>query len=196
MSSTSDERPGMEGHCKGGRGERQRFILGPILLTVPGTLGLIGGLYAAGLPRIEGLDPTVGALSLALQCLFIAMLPYAAVCLTILNNRLLEGAHDPLAGAESERLAIHCRVMQNHLEQLVWFGICLLALSTLLRPAELHLLPILAGVFCLGRLLYWWGYLREGTLERRYGVQITFSVNIGQLLAVFALLLTRGFVGI
>jgi uncharacterized membrane protein YecN with MAPEG domain len=32
--------------------------------------------------------------------------------------------------------------------------------------------------FAVARLVYWWGYLRSGTLGRAPGVQLTFSLNI------------------
>ncbi len=127
----------------------------------------------------------------ALQWVVVAMIPYAAVCLHILNTRLNEGAHDPTQDTPSDSLAIHCRVLQNNLEQFVWFGTCLVALASLVTPSELHLFPILSVAFCVARLTYWWGYLQEGTIGRRYGVQITFSITISMLIGVLALSLTR-----
>ncbi len=75
--------------------------------------------------------------------------------------------------------------MQNTLEQLVWFALCLLPLATYLAPAQAHLIPIACTFFALARFSYWWGYLRSGTLGRSFGVQLTFSLNI--LLLVLAL---------
>jgi uncharacterized membrane protein YecN with MAPEG domain len=124
-------------------------------------------------------------LVLAVRWLLVAMIPYAAVCLTILSVRFFEGAHNPLLGAESERLKIHCRVMQNTLEQLVWFALCLLPLATWLHPAQARFIPVACAFFALARFIYWWGYLRSGTLGRSLGVQLTFSLNI--LLLVLAL---------
>ena len=191
MTRPSDEVPGMEGHVVGGRAERKRFLMGSVSLTVPITLAFVGGLFYADVFGVtDGATPHA-ILVLAVQSLFVAMLPYAAVCLTILQRRLTEGAHNPLVAEASERLAIHCRVMQNTLEQLVWFAICTLALATVLTPSEAHLLPIAAGTFCIARLLYWWGYLRKGTLGRRYGVQVTFTLNIGLLIATGVLLIAR-----
>lgn len=113
--------------------------------------------------------------------------PYAAVCLVILYRRYAEGAHNPLLGEESERLRVHCRVMQNTLEQLLWFTLCLLALSTFLSPSQMRLVPILCVFFALARFVYWLGYLRAGTLGRAPGVQLTFLLNIPLLMATLAL---------
>jgi uncharacterized membrane protein YecN with MAPEG domain len=124
--------------------------------------------------------------------LLVAIIPYAAVCLVILYTRYAEGAHNPLAGGESERLKTHCRVMQNTLEQLVWFALCIVPLATYLSPTQVRLVPILCVAFAVARSIYWWGYLRDGTLRRAPGVQMTFSLNI-PLLAVALVLFARGF---
>jgi uncharacterized membrane protein YecN with MAPEG domain len=115
------------------------------------------------------------------------MIPYAAVCLVILTARFFEGAHNPLLAQESERLKIHCRVMQNTLEQLIWFALCVMALATYLTPTQARLVPIVCSFFAAARFVYWWGYLRNGTLGRAPGVQLTFSLNI--LLLVLASIL-------
>jgi uncharacterized membrane protein YecN with MAPEG domain len=125
-------------------------------------------------------------LILAVQWLLVALTPYAAVCLNILYVRYAEGAHNPLLGEEGERLKIHCRVMQNTLEQLIWFALCLLALATYLAPDQARIIPILCVFFAFARFLYWWGYLRRGTLGRSPGVQVTFLLNIPLL--VYSLL--------
>lgn len=179
-----EDNPGMKDHPVGGLGRRRRLIISSTVLTVPGTWALVGVPYVLGWPEVAvGAGP--GArLAFALPWCFVAMLPYALVCLTISQVRLFQGAHDPLAGAEDEALKIHCRVMQNTLEQLVWFVLCVLPLVTFLGEQQLHLVPLLAGVFVLARLVYWRGYFRDGTLGRRYGVQMTFTLNISLLLLV------------
>jgi len=95
-----------------------------------------------------------------------------------LYQRYAEGAHNPFVGGESERLQVHCRVMQNTLEQLLWFALCILPLATYLSPNQARLIPILCVFFAFARLVYWWGYLRRETLGRAPGVQFTFLLNI------------------
>jgi len=68
--------------------------------------------------------------------------------------------------------------MQNTLEQLLWFALCILPLATYLSPPQARLIPILCVFFAFARLVYWWGYLRRGTLGRAPGVQLTFLLNI------------------
>lgn len=181
--------PQMAGHPVGDKAARKRFISRSIGRTVPGTLLVVGGLYGF-LPPIEGMETLAERLALTLRWLFVAMLPYAAVCLTILVQRFFEGAHNPLAGGESEALRIRGRVLGNTLEQLVWLAVCLLALATLLEPAQMRIVPIACLFFVFARLVYWWGYLRAGTLGRAPGVQLTFSLNL-LLLVLAASLLVR-----
>lgn len=167
---------------------RRRFIRRSIWWTVPGVCLAVAAGYALSPPLREASD--AGArLAMAARWLVVALIPYAAVCAHIATARYFEDAHDPLAGAESERLKIHCRVMQNTLEQLLWFAICILALATLLGPAQARVVPVLCVAFAAARFVYWWGYLRQGTLGRAPGVQMTFTINIASLAAVLVLLL-------
>jgi uncharacterized membrane protein YecN with MAPEG domain len=152
-------------------------------LTIPGTLAIIGVAFALA-PNPVGLTEASARLMFTFRWLFVAFLPYAAVCLHILYARFAEGAHNPLLGAESERLRIHCRVMQNTLEQLVWFTFCILPLATYLTPPAMRLIPIVCLFFAVARMVYWWGYLRPTTLGRAPGVQLTLTLNILLLVAV------------
>lgn len=167
----------------GDKPARQRTIAKSLWFTLPGTYAVIALAYAA-LPPLPGVGEATARLVLALRWLPVALLPYAAVCLVILMQRFFEGAHNPLRGEESEGLAIHCRVMHNTLEQLVWFVLCLLALATWLDAGQARLIPIVCVAFAVARLVYWWGYLRQGTLGRAPGVQMTFAINVGMLGAV------------
>ena len=165
------------------KGDRQRVILSTVWFTVPGTFVLLAIGYWA-MPPLAQMEGAAPRLILAVRWLVVALLPYAAVCLWIAFARLLEGAHNPLLGSESESLKIHCRVMQNTLEQLVWFAVCLLALSTYLSGEQARIIPVLCTFFALARFVYWWGYLRAVTLGRAPGVQLTLSLNVALLVAV------------
>ena len=79
---------------------RKQFIARSIWLTVPGTPLLIAAIYAL-MPPLGGVETLVDRLALTLRWIFVAMLPYAAVCLVILARRFFEGAHNPLLGGES-----------------------------------------------------------------------------------------------
>ena len=165
---------------------RQRFIRGSLWFTVPGTYAILGAAYAV-VPPLAGLTEPGERLLLAARWLLVAFTPYAAVCLTILYQRYAEGAHNPLRGGESESLKVHCRVMQNTLEQLVWFAFCILPLATFLTSSEARFIPIACVFFAMARFVYWWGYFRSGTLGRSPGVQFTFLLNV----PLFVLVLVR-----
>ena len=181
----SADRSQTASHAAWDKPARQRLLGRTAWFTVPATYLLLGVAYAV-VPPLPGLDEPGARVLLALRWLLIAMIPYAAVCLTILAARFFEGAHNPLLGGESERLRIHCRVMQNTLEQLAWFTLCVLPLASFLQPPQARLIPIVCVFFAFARLVYWWGYLRRGTLGRGSGVQLTFALNI----ALLALALT------
>lgn len=181
------------GHPVGDKAARQRFIARSLWFTLPGTALVIGALYHL-VPPLAGVETLAERLALTMRWLFVAMLPYAAVCLTILARRFVEGSHDPLAGGESEALRIHGRVLGNTLEQLVWLALCLLALATLLEPAQMRIVPVACVFFVFARLVYWWGYLRAGTLGRAPGVQLTFALNL-PLLVLVAILFVRSLLG-
>lgn len=151
--------------------------------TIPGTLAVLAAAYVLA-PVPGGLADAGERLLFTFRWLFVAFLPYAAVCLHILYARFAEGAHNPLLRTESERLQVHCRVMQNTLEQLVWFALCVLALSAYLSPPQMRLVPVACVLFAVARGVYWWGYLRGNTLGRAPGVQLTFTLNIFLLVAV------------
>ena len=182
--------PEITAHPAPGKAARKHLIARSIWFTVPGTIAVIGFAYKL-VPPLGGLEEPIARLTLATRWLVVAMLPYAAVCLTILGVRLFEGPHDPTRGGESDHLKIHVRVMQNTLEQLVWFALCILAIAPMLAPAEARLVPIACVFFFFARLIYWWGYLRIGTLARAPGVQLTFTLNIFLLLLALALLVRR-----
>ena len=132
---------------------RQRLIARSIWFTVPGTIAVIG-VACKLVPPLGGLEEPIARLTLATRWLVVAMIPYAAVCLAILGVRFFEGSHDPTRGGESDRLKIHCRVMQNTLEQFVWFAVCIFAIAPMLAAAEAHLIPIVCVFFLVARLVY------------------------------------------
>ena len=77
--------------------------------------------------------------------------------------------------------------MQNTLEQLIWLAFCIFALATVLAPSQARIIPIACAFFAIARLVYWLGYLRNGTLGRAPGVQLTFTLNISLLVVTFVM---------
>jgi uncharacterized membrane protein YecN with MAPEG domain len=179
--------PGHATHPLGDAGTRRRFIAGHAWLTVPATaLCIAAGYFLSPVP--SGVESATGRVLVALRWLPVAMLPYVASCGVIMSGRFFEGSHDPLRGGESERLKIHCRVMQNTLEQLVWFTVSLLAVASLVSAEQARIVPVACVAFAVARALYWWGYLRKGTLGRAPGVQTTAIINGLLLVAALGML--------
>jgi uncharacterized membrane protein YecN with MAPEG domain len=168
---------------------RKRFIIRTVWLTIPAPI-VVGWLAFRYMPAAHGLDMSGERLAFAARWLVVAMIPYVASCLSIAGFRFFEGAHDPMKDVASPRIQILCRVMQNTLEQLVWFGIALFAFAGMATPWQARIIPIACALFALARFVYWIGYTRSGTLGRAPGVQLTFSLNIHMLVAV-ALLMAR-----
>jgi uncharacterized MAPEG superfamily protein len=166
---------------------RQRYIARSGWLAIPGTAAATAIGYVL-LPAPEGMDTSVARVMLALRWLPVAILPYVATCVYIMRARFHEGPHDPLDGTETQRLRIHCRAMQNTLEQLLWFTVPLLAVAAQIDPRMVKIVPIACVLFAVARFVYWRGYLRKGTLGRAPGVQMTMSINVPLLLGALALL--------
>jgi uncharacterized membrane protein YecN with MAPEG domain len=161
---------------------RQRVIARSMAFTVPAGAAVLALAYAYA-PPPAGLDGMAERLAFTLRWLFVAFLPYAAVCLVILYRRFAEGSHNPLRHPATRTLEVHCRVMQNTLEQLVWLAFCLLPLATWLAPPQLRIVPVACVFFCAARLVFWAGYFRADSLGRAPGVQLTFTLNVALLAA-------------
>jgi uncharacterized MAPEG superfamily protein len=88
----------------------------------------------------------------------------------------------------AERLAVQVRIQRNTLEQLVLMVLAHVALSTLLPPDQLTLIPTLVLLFVIARIVYWIGYTINPVF-RTLGFVATFYPNIFALgYAAFLLL--------
>ena len=76
------------------------------------------------------------------------------------------------AGPPSERLAIKAAFLQNTLEQVVLAAGFYFALAAVAGGAWLALLPVAAGLFVIGRVLFYRGYPR-GAQGRSLGMGLT-----------------------
>ncbi len=176
----------------GAVGQRQQVIASSIRWTAP--LVVLGvpllHLFVVPSPQVEGMAER---LALAVHCALIAAVPYFAVCMTILSTRFRSGSHDPISHAETPAMKIDCRVLQNHLEQLVLFTLVMLALATTLPRDHLQILPIATAVVFVARFIYWRGYHRNGTLGRAPGVQLTMFVTAPLMVLAVVLVVLSAF---
>ncbi|MGI9423669.1 MAG: MAPEG family protein [Hyphomicrobiaceae bacterium] len=76
------------------------------------------------------------------------------------------------------------RCLQNTLEQLAIFICATASLSAVLRPSEVHILPILTAWFVFARLVFWVGY-RLSPQGRAFGFAATIYPSIGVLIFTF-----------
>lgn len=155
---------------------RARGLVGlQIALSVPLQLAFVWlGTHAVewSLPA-EGLAERL-AFALRWQLLGVATL--LAMIGMIAGARPLWG--ETIGGDPNARqLEVHVRVQRNTLEQLVLMIGSHLALATLLPHEELALLPALALLFVVSRVVYWVGYVRDPML-RTLGFVATFYPNI------------------
>lgn len=79
-------------------------------------------------------------------------------------------------------------ILQNTLEQCVFAFGSHLALAAQIPNRWMTVLPGLAGLFCLGRALFWMGY-RSGAAARAFGFALTFYPSLGACIVAAILLL-------
>ncbi|HEY9632236.1 MAG TPA: MAPEG family protein [Coleofasciculaceae cyanobacterium] len=127
------------------------------------------------------LDTVEQRLIFTLRCQIFPVLMLFTGIAAVANDRFLSPAINPLAGAESEGIRVHLRYLGNTLEQFVLFFIANLILSTFLDANTIKLIPILAMVFVLGRLAFWFGYLKN-PLYRAFGMGVTLYPTAAVLL--------------
>ena len=95
------------------------------------------------------------------------------------------------AGPPSDRLAIKAAFLQNTLEQTVLAGGFYLALAAVAGGPWLALLPVAAGLFVVGRVLFYVGY-PGGAQGRALGIALTMMPSAMGYPLVAALALLTG----
>lgn len=137
-------------------------------LSLPPALVLWVALRHA-LPPIAA-DPMAFALGCSGAVLLLTLAPGIEA---VAHERLFHASIDPLAGADSRRLMVNQRYLQNTLEQAALFvpGLFLLAH----HADDLRAVAAIAILWTLGRWAYWIGYHID-PLWRGLGV---FSMGIG-----------------
>jgi hypothetical protein len=155
------ERPGHSLHVVLGQALAGLCICGAVTLAVHYYLPLATS--AAG--------TSSGRIVFALRCqLFPALMLFAGIeAVAILRG--LELISGRLAQTAGHSLHIHQRYVANTVEQLVPFSLVTIALSTF-PTVDMRVIPTMAGLFVLGRVLFWIGYIVD-PLYRALGMTIT-----------------------
>ena len=138
---------------------QRRTLMAGVLVALPLALAVWFALYA-WLPPLAGMESADSRLAFALKCCCVAVL----LCLfmgieAVAHQRLGSAAIDPLRGAESPRMKVDLRYLQNTLEQLLLFAPGLLGLA--LYCADGHAMRAVVAttvVWIVSRYAFWIGY--------------------------------------
>jgi hypothetical protein len=95
----------------------------------------------------------------------------------VIVARGLGRAFNPLTDPESPFQRVSQRVLSNSVEQTLIFLPALAALVALSPPADLGAARVAVGLFALGRLLFWGGYLIH-PFWRAPGMAMTLSTTL------------------
>ncbi|EMP24143.1 Transmembrane protein 79 [Chelonia mydas] len=108
----------------------------------------------------------------ALRCLLIAVVPSMLGVMFGALAKLCSVAIDPL-DTRSPPVLLHRLYVTSSMEQFVIFGLNMVVLATFLAQEHLRLIPILAGLFSIGRCCYWIS-LHVGSAYRGFGFGLAF----------------------
>jgi hypothetical protein len=138
---------------------QQRTLMIGVLISAPLTVGIWLALYY-GLPPVTHAEAPLDRLLFAINCCCVAMLLSLALGIeAVAHERLNSRAINPLLGAESLRMQVNLRFLQNTLEQSLLFIPGLLALSHYCTDGQ-SMRAVLAttAVWILARAVFWIGY--------------------------------------
>jgi len=171
----------------------QRGILKGSLAGLVGAAVLGGTAYvslpasAFGVSALESLEQRI---AFAIKADVFVLLWLAGCVRQVSGGRFRSEAD--IAGAAyaepSAAIAVRRAVLQNSLEQTVLAIGAHLALSVLLRGRELMLIPVLVGLYLLGRIWFSFGYER-GPSGRAGGMALTAAPTLAALLLAGVLML-------
>ena len=159
---------------------QQRTVVGSALVAIIFSTMLVLIAYFFIPWFLPLLDTPEQRLIFTLRCQIFPVLMLFAGVVAVSRGRFSSAAINPLAGAESALMQVHLRYLRNTLEQCVLFCIASLVLSTYLDSHSIKLIPILAAVFVLGRIAFWFGYLQD-PMNRGVGMAITLYPTIAVL---------------
>ena len=171
--------------------EQRRVLRGIAGALAVAVLVLGVGIAVTG-PLVPPLPRLEDRLAYALRCDLFVVAWLAAGIAAVARARFLSPGDIGGAGlgAAGSGLAVARAVLQNTLEQVVLAVTGHLALASLLRGREMVLLPLLAVLFCAGRLAFWIGY-PHGAGSRAFGFGLTFYPSVLALSGALALIVLR-----
>ena len=140
---------------------QQSALMAGMLLAIPVAVAFWLAVYHL-LPPIEGMAEPVDRLMFAFGCGCVAiLLCFVTAIEAVAHERLFSSAIDPLAGAESPRMIVNLRYLQNTLEQLMLFVPGLLALAWYSADGRsMRAVVATTAVWIVARFVFWIGYHR------------------------------------
>ncbi len=172
----------------------QRSIVRDSLLAIAVCAAVLAAGYAwlpAGWFGLDHSLATADRIAFALQSDLVIFLWLAGCVRAVSKGRFLSPVDigGSASGPPSTVLKVRAAVLQNSLEQTVLAVGAHLTLATVLRGAELRVIPLLVALYLFGRVTFAWGYARR-PVGRAFGMAVTgvatvvgYGLAIGLLLA-------------
>ena len=133
-------------------------------------------------------------LAFAVQwCMVPAFALLAMIWVTMNTRFLTDAAIDGTRTPASRFMEINLRATQNTLEQAVLAAFAWIGLAVALPPEQLGLIPVLAVLFGLGRVLFWVGYQLH-PMARASGFCLSIVPNTFAIVWLFGRALSGSFV--
>lgn len=159
---------------RGFRAQQRGVVLRMELALAAAVAGMAAALYAG---RADVPPDMAGRLAMAVKAGLVPAIWLAATIGDVARRRFL--SPDGIDGGDVSALTGARSVLQNTLEQAALTWPVWLAVAFFMdRPASL--LIALAGLFSLGRLLFWTGW-RRGAVARAFGFGLTFYPTVAAL---------------
>jgi hypothetical protein len=114
------------------------------------------------------------------RALTFAALPLLTGVVAVANARFGSDAIDPTRHRENQAMEINGRFVDNTVQQSLLFALATLALSTILSPSGMRVIPASVAVFVIARVVFWIGY-RIRPVYRASGMAATIYLNAGLL---------------
>lgn len=157
--------------------ENKPWIQKQILSAVVTSLLLFLGCFWILPIDTSGLTNPADRLVFTVRWLFVSSLYIVFALFGVLRIRGSSNAVDPINGGAEHLTEVPDRILRNTVEQCFLHMVGVLSLSTLLEPSSLRAIPILTGLFLLGRIAYGYGYSRS-PFNRSFGFIMTLVPTI------------------
>ena len=132
---------------------------------------------------IPALPSTADRLAFTLRWQVLPLVTLFAAVLNVALRRYNSRASDPLSGKDQHIVKLPIQFLQNTLEQMVLHVIGQLILTTYLDTEHMKVIPLLAIIFVIGRVTFWFGYQSDNLnhTNRAFGFAMNIFTNAAVL---------------